>query len=77
VIPGGGTVPEGGTEVVGTVTVTEVEALLLASALLVAVTVAVPAEDGAVNNPLVLMVPAEAVQVTEVFVAVPWTVSLN
>ena len=66
-----------GADEVGEVTVTVVEALLLASALLVAVTVTVPAEDGAVNSPLVLMLPAEAVQVTEVFVVVPWTVSLN
>lgn len=52
-------------------------ALLLASALLVALTETVPAEDGAVNSPLELMVPAEAVQVTDVLVVVPWTVSVN
>jgi len=45
--------------------------------LLVAVTVAVPAEDGAVNSPVVLILPAEAVQVTDVLVVVPWTVSVN
>ena len=53
------------------VTVTVVDALLLGSALLVALTVAVPAEDGAVNSPLALTLPAEAVQVTDVLLAVP------
>jgi hypothetical protein len=62
---------------VGEVTVAVVEALLLASALLVAVTVTVPAEDGAVNSPVVLILPAEAVQVTDVLLVVPWTVSVN
>ena len=56
---------------VGVVTLTVVDALLLASALLFAVTVAVPAEEGAVNSPVELMLPAEAVQVTELLFVVP------
>jgi hypothetical protein len=45
--------------------------------LLVAATVTVPAEGGAVNSPLALTLPAEAVQVTDVLLVVPWTVSAN
>ena len=44
---------------------------MVASALLVAVTVAVPAVLDAVKSPVLVMVPAEAVQVTEVLVVVP------
>jgi hypothetical protein len=55
----------------GEFTVTVVDALLLESALLLAVTVAATAAAGAVNSPLALMFPAEAVQVTEVLLVVP------
>jgi hypothetical protein len=48
------------------VTVTVAEADLVVSATLVAVTVAEPAAAGAVNRPAGVIVPAEAVQVTEV-----------
>ena len=50
---------------------------MLASALLVAVTVAVPAEEGAVNSPLALMLPAEVVHFTDLSAAVPWTAAVN
>ena len=50
---------------------------MLASALLVAVTVAVPAAEAAVNSPLASMLPAEAVHFTDLSVAVPWTVAVN
>jgi hypothetical protein len=55
----------------GNVTVTVADAFLVASALLVAVTVTMAAVLGAVKSPVLVMVPAEAVQVTEVSVAVP------
>src|SRR5882757_3205841 len=61
--------------VVEALTVTVAEADLVVSATLVAVMVAVPAEDGAVYFPAEVMVPDVAAQVTEVFVAVPWTVA--
>src|ERR1700704_3059626 len=61
----------------GAFIVTVVEACLLASALLVAVTVAVPAAEAAVNSPLASMLPAEAVHFTDLSVAVPWTVAVN
>lgn len=51
------------------VTVIVAEADLVASATLVAVTVAEPAAAGAVNRPAEVIVPDEAVQVTAVFVA--------
>jgi len=44
---------------------------LVGSALLVAVTTAVPALEGAVYNPEDAMVPNEAFQVTDLSVAVP------
>lgn len=53
------------------VTVTETEADLVGSATLVAVTVAVPAVAGAVNAPEDVMLPNEAVHVTELFVVLP------
>jgi hypothetical protein len=58
------------------VTVTVAEAFLVVSATLVAVTVNVPAEPGAVYNPLALMVPPVAAHVTAVFV-LPVTVAVN
>src|SRR6266852_628175 len=60
----------------GTVTVTVPEADLVGSATLVAVTVSVPAEFGAVYSPLELMVPPLAIQVTTVF-ELPVTVAVN
>ena len=57
-------------------TVTTAEADLVESAALVAVTVYVPAEDGAVYNPPLVTVPPEAVQVTAVLV-VPLIVAAN
>ena len=60
------------------VTVTLAEAVFVESAWLVAVTVAVVVEltVGAVNNPPLEMVPAEAFQVTPVFVE-PLTLAEN
>jgi len=55
----------------GAVTVTSMDDDLVGSALLVAVTTAVPALEGAVNNPEDAMVPNEAFQVTDLSVAVP------
>jgi len=49
---------------------------LVASAALVAVTVYVPAVEGAVYIPVLVTVPAEAVQVAAVFV-VPLTADVN
>jgi hypothetical protein len=47
------------------------------SALLVAVTVSVPAVDGAVYRPVDVIRPRAAFQVTFLFVVVPTTVALN
>jgi positive regulator of sigma E activity len=70
--------PEVGLDgVCGAVTVTVAEADLLESALLVAITVSVPALLGAVYAPEELMVPSAADQVTDLLEAVPWTVALN
>ena len=49
----------------------------MASATLVAVTVTVPAVAGALNSPVELTAPDEAFQITEVLVAVPWTVAVS
>ena len=49
----------------------------MVSATLVAVTVAEPAVPGAVYSPDELIVPGEAFQVTEVFVALPWILAAN
>ena len=59
------------------VTVTVAEANLVASALLVAVTVAVPTVAGAVYAPDDVMLPDEAFQVTDLSVAEPCTAALN
>src|SRR5579863_6766561 len=61
----------------GAVTVTVAEADLFDCALLVAVTVSVPAFAGAVYSPDEVIVPMAAVHVTEVSVTVPRTVALN
>ena len=58
-------------------TVTMAEADLVVSATLVAVTVAVPAADGAVYTPAEVIVPDVAAQVTAEFVVVPCTVAAN
>lgn len=58
------------------VTVTVAVPDFVVSATLVAVTVTVPAEAGAVNNPEALIDPAEACQVTAVF-DVPVIVAVN
>ena len=55
----------------GAVTVTFTDDDLVGSALLVAVTTAVPALEGAVYNPEDAIVPDEAFQVTDLSVAVP------
>jgi hypothetical protein len=51
---------------------------LVGSWVLVAVTVAVPAEDGAVKTPLALMTPLLADHVTaELYVPVPFTIAVH
>jgi hypothetical protein len=45
--------------------------------VLVAVILSVPAFAGAVYTPDEVMLPKAAVQITEVLVAVPWTLALN
>ena len=57
--------------------VTVAEPDLLVSATLVAVTVAVPADAGAVYIPAEVIVPEVAVQVTAEFVVVPCTVAVK
>jgi hypothetical protein len=57
-----------------TVTVAELD--LVGSAALVAVTVKVPAADGALYIPVLLIVPADAAQFTAVLLA-PVTVAVN
>lgn len=47
------------------------------SAALVAVTVTVPADDGAVSTPVAEIVPALAFQLTDLLATVPSTVALN
>ncbi len=67
-------------EIVGGVACTVIIAVpdLVVSCVLVAVTVTDPAEPGAVNNPLPLIVPPLAVQVTaELKLPVPCTVALH
>jgi hypothetical protein len=56
---------------VGAVTVTTAEAVLVGSALLIAVTVSVPAFAGAVYTPAVVMLPDKAFQVTVLLDVVP------
>jgi len=56
--------------------VTVAVADLVASAALVAVTLYVPAAEGAVYIPVLVTVPPEAVQVVAVF-AVPLTAAVN
>ena len=58
------------------VTVTVADADFVTSAALVAVTVYVPAEPGAVNNPVCMTEPPLALHVTEVFV-LPVTLAVN
>jgi len=60
----------------GGATLTVAEANFVESAALVAVTVIVPVEFGAVNTPDVEIVPAVVVQLTPVFV-VPATVAVK
>lgn len=62
---------------VGALTVMVADAVLVGSATLVAVTVAVPAVAPAVNNPAALTVPDDAVHVTVLFVTVPWTFAFS
>jgi hypothetical protein len=59
------------------VTFTTVESDLVGSALLTAVTVSVPAFDGAVYKPEALTWPNTTFHVTLLFVVVPCTVALN
>jgi|KBSMisStandDraft_5_1062788.scaffolds.fasta_scaffold1488991_1 hypothetical protein len=61
----------------GAATVMVAEADFVASALLVAVTVAVPAVAAAVYAPLVVIVPADAFQLTDLSLTVPATVAVN
>lgn len=60
----------------GAVTVTVAETDFVGLATLLAVTVTAPAANGAVNSPVVVIVPAVADQVTEVF-ELPVTVAEN
>jgi hypothetical protein len=67
-------------EIVGAAAFTAIVAVpvLLVSSVLVAVTVTDPAELGAVNNPLPLIVPPLAVHVTvELKLPVPCTVAVH
>jgi hypothetical protein len=59
------------------VTFTTVESDLVGSALLTAVTVSVPAFDGAVYKPEALIWPNTTFHVTLLFVVVPCTVAVN
>jgi hypothetical protein len=61
----------------GALTVTVAEADLLLSALLVAVTLSVPAFPGAVYAPEELILPNVAVQETDLSETAPLTVALN
>jgi hypothetical protein len=61
----------------GAATVTVEEADLVVSALLVAVTVTVPAVVGAVKTPAEVMLPAVAFQATDLSVTVPATEAVN
>jgi hypothetical protein len=62
---------------VGAATVTVALADFVASATLVAVTVTVAAEEGAVSKPAADIVPADAFQVTVLSVTVPFTAAVN
>jgi hypothetical protein len=62
---------------VGAFTVTLVVSDLLGSATLVAVTVSVPAFDGAVYCPAAVIVPRTAFHVTALLVVVPATLAVN
>jgi hypothetical protein len=59
------------------VTVTPADADFVGSALLVAVTIAVPALPGAVKTPEAVILPDDAFQATDLSVAVPWTAAEN
>src|ERR1700743_1110606 len=61
----------------GALTVTVVDAVFVASATLVAVTVIFPAAAGAVSRPLAVMVPPVADQVTDLLATVPCTAAVN
>jgi hypothetical protein len=58
-------------------TVTVAVADFVGSATLVAVIVIVPPLAGAVKTPALVIVPVEAIQVTELFVVVPWIAAVN
>ena len=58
-------------------TLTDVEADFVGSALLIAVTVSVPAAEGAVYWPVDVILPSTARQVTLLLVIVPDTVAVN
>jgi hypothetical protein len=58
------------------VTVNVTVADFVGSATLVAVIVPAPLA-GAVNRPVLVIVPTDAVQVTDIFVVVPWIVAVN
>ena len=62
---------------VGVLTVTAAEADFVLSATLVAVTVTLPAEAGAVRRPAAVIVPADVDQVTALFETVPETDAVN
>jgi hypothetical protein len=59
------------------VTLTDADADLVGSAVLVAVTVSVPAVEGAVYCPVEVTLPSTAFQVTLLFVVVPDTLAVN
>ena len=62
---------------VAAATLTDVEADFVGSALLIAVTVSVPAVEGAVYWPADVILPSAARQVTLLFVVVPDTVAVK
>jgi hypothetical protein len=59
------------------VTLTDADADLVGSAVLVAVTVSVPAVEGAVYIPAAVILPSDAFHVTPLLEVVPCTVALN
>jgi len=67
----------GGVGEVAVATFTDVEADFVGSALLIAVTVSVPAVAGAVYWPVDVILPSTARQVTLLFVVVPDTAAVN
>jgi hypothetical protein len=76
-VVGGGGAGVGGGLAGAVVTLTDAVSDLVGSALLMAVTVSVPALAGAVYIPAELILPNTAFQVTDLFEAEPTTVAVN